>query len=357
MEILIEPKEADFHKDEFIWRLSSTEITHSVNLSLFTNYDILVVPLPDGSPKGTLRTATLHHHDYEKPIPVKTLVPYTYNGDWPTSCRLGNQPMNFLMFMSNRSKVQASATIETICRYQNDDLVKLDDGGTNTMLLGHVTIMHVITGQIRVGVQGRGEPVILVASSTMVCERDQNGTTDVTLTPILKPVDPLAKDVEISSVSLDYEQGDAIVLIIQIYYHPNSPTDSGLTSPILPPILHEKPPLSRNNTSSIIVFDDQPMWNVPLQRRDSLEAISLTNVPGGNLHTKYYESAHHYKPPMFSDRYQHESNVPPAVIKDQLQVEDFPVGAISTAWINMVKQGLSEWIRIPVIIARGKEPG
>jgi hypothetical protein len=33
------------------------------------------------------------------------------------------------------------------------------------------------------------------------------------------------------------------------------------------------------------------------------------------------------------------------------------MGTISTAWINMVKEGLSEWIKIPVIIARGTEPG
>ena len=49
--------------------------------------------------------------------------------------------------------------------------------------------------------------------------------------------------------------------------------------------------------------------------------------------------------------------MPPPIVHDRLVIEDFPVGTISTAWINMVKQGLSEWIRIPVIVARGVEPG
>lgn len=60
---------------------------------------------------------------------------------------------------------------------------------------------------------------------------------------------------------------------------------------------------------------------------------------------------------MFSDRYLNESQVPPAVIRDRLVIEEFPAGTISTAWINMMKQGLSEWIRVPVIVARGMEPG
>ncbi len=63
------------------------------------------------------------------------------------------------------------------------------------------------------------------------------------------------------------------------------------------------------------------------------------------------------RPPVFSDRYRNESEVPPPIVHDRLVIEDFPVGTISTAWINMVKQGLSEWIRIPVIVARGVEPG
>ena len=49
--------------------------------------------------------------------------------------------------------------------------------------------------------------------------------------------------------------------------------------------------------------------------------------------------------------------MPPPVVRDRLVVEEFPAGTISTAWINMVKQGLSEWIRVPVIVARGVEPG
>ena len=52
-----------------------------------------------------------------------------------------------------------------------------------------------------------------------------------------------------------------------------------------------------------------------------------------------------------------DTDVPPPVVRDRLVIEDFPVNTISTAWIKMVKQGLSEWVRLPVIICRGSEEG
>lgn len=128
----------------------------------------------------------------------------------------------------------------------------------------------------------------------------------------------------------------------------------------LPPIKPSGP----TRSGSIIVFDDQPMWNLPpplppplATRGDTdLESPNTAGV-GANLQTKFFESAQHYRPPVFSDRYRNESEVPPPVVRDRLVVEEFPAGTISTAWINMVKQGLSEWIRVPIIVARGVEPG
>lgn len=69
------------------------------------------------------------------------------------------------------------------------------------------------------------------------------------------------------------------------------------------------------------------------------------------------ESAHKYIPHLLQERNNHESDVPPPVIRDTLTISEFPKGSISTAWVNMVKEGLSEWIRVPVIIARGKDDG
>ena len=73
--------------------------------------------------------------------------------------------------------------------------------------------------------------------------------------------------------------------------------------------------------------------------------------------SQQWDSVQLYRPPNLSSRYLNESHVPPPIVKDSLKLDDFPKGQISTAWINIMKQGLGEWIRVPVIVARGAEEG
>jgi hypothetical protein len=129
------------------------------------------------------------------------------------------------------------------------------------------------------------------------------------------------------------------------------------------PHLSPKHPPTR--LGSIIVYDDQPMWNLP-KEFEKLPPPSITpQHTDGRLNRqnstesvlKYWEPAKIYKPPVFSSRYQDVAQVSQPVVKDTLVIDEFEKGKISTVWINMMKQGLSEWIRIPVIIARGYVDG
>lgn len=136
---------------------------------------------------------------------------------------------------------------------------------------------------------------------------------------------------------------------------------------------------------SLVVYDDQPYWNLPqdvAQRMAAQESnasasaipsssediggelasqlkqesiFSTTQAPPALLRGKM-ESSQIYEPPTFSFLNQ-DTDVPPPVVRDRLVVEDFPKHSISTAWIKMVKQGLSEWLRLPVIVCRGTEDG
>ncbi|RCI00402.1 hypothetical protein CU098_011121, partial [Rhizopus stolonifer] len=138
---------------------------------------------------------------------------------------------------------------------------------------------------------------------------------------------------------------------------------------------------------SLVVYDDQPFWNLPqnvAQRMAAQEAsasasaipVSSDNI-GGELTTTLkmeesqnkrerrnslamlrgqLEATQIYEPPTFALLNQ-DTDVPPPVVRDRLVVEDFPKHTISTAWIKMVKQGLSEWLRLPVIVCRGTEDG
>jgi hypothetical protein len=143
---------------------------------------------------------------------------------------------------------------------------------------------------------------------------------------------------------------------------------------------------------SLVVYDDQPLWNLPpdlAQKLASKEAVASSNAfpithelggelaslrsgiqaltvdsakkdfrkdsIGGTTPARKWESAQAYEPPTFET--QQDTEVPPPVVRDRLVIEDFPVGTISTAWIKMVRQGLSEWLRLPVIVCRGTEEG
>lgn len=143
---------------------------------------------------------------------------------------------------------------------------------------------------------------------------------------------------------------------------------------------------------SLVVYDDQPLWNLPpdlAQKLASKEAVASSNAfpvtsehigelaslrssvqgltvdsskfdlrkdsIGGTTPARKWESAQAYEPPTFET--QKDTAVPPPVVRDRLVIEDFPVGTISTAWIKMVRQGLSEWLRLPVIVCRGTEEG
>ena len=38
---------------------------------------------------------------------------------------------------------------------------------------------------------------------------------------------------------------------------------------------------------------------------------------------------------------------------DRLDMEKFETGKIHTGWINILQNGLGEWVKIPFILARG----
>lgn len=56
------------------------------------------------------------------------------------------------------------------------------------MLMGDFTILFVISGTIKVSVDGGKTSYLLEEEGTLICERGEaNAATDVTMTPLLKP--------------------------------------------------------------------------------------------------------------------------------------------------------------------------
>ncbi|KAI8904441.1 hypothetical protein EDD86DRAFT_213477 [Gorgonomyces haynaldii] len=339
VEFAIRPAGRNPTRDPFVWRLSSSEIRDSCTQALMPGYDISVVLLPNEHES----TIDFIHHDGAEHTTVYPMEPYTYSGDWPTNCRIPKtNPVKHLNFMVNRKLAQYSMSIErfypmadadetadefTVKRHLAPRDVTIEPASpTNKFTIGRFTVLFIISGSVKVSIEGDQHPHILDAGQTLVSERDDNiAPTDLSITPI----------------SHGSDNGDPAVVLtiqVQVFKTERSQTESVSSSPRLVP--QPGIPTRRRTLSIINLHDDAHM-----------------DPEGTYPSTHHGTSAHQYKPPVFAARYKNESEVPPPVVRDSLVIEDYPMGTISTAWINMVKQGLSEWMRVPVIIARGVEPG
>jgi predicted deacylase len=271
--------------------------------------------------------------------------------------------------MVNRKYAQFSTSIETIYplndddeetdEYANfdpqdsDDDFELDNTSTKKFSTGRFMILYVISGDIKVAVDGE-KTVILNQGSTMIYEKcDDFHPSDVSMIPIAQSNSDEGLGASKSNISNCVPCATVMTIQLQVFKYEKldfATSESPLISPALSKTNTQRD--HRGRAGSIIVYDDQPGSMIEIGK-------SMIDIGSsiGNLTTKTWQSAHKYIPPKFSARYRNESDVPPAVIKDSLEISDYPNGTISTAWINMVKEGLSEWIRIPVIIAKGTEPG
>ncbi|KAJ3074946.1 hypothetical protein HDU98_009721 [Podochytrium sp. JEL0797] len=428
-EIAIFPKNVDFNKGEFVWRFSLTEVRDACSFSVFPGYDIAMLMLPSlGNSDQKVQppnirhsfggaNAILRHNDQETPVQFRPLVPYTYAGELPTTCFVKGA-FKHLTFIANRAKAQVTVSLETICTHGLSDEGICDGEGdvstpipspmnnrtresspvrtgldhltagvgpvdrapspsrhqpnampTNKILLGAATIVFVVSGSIRVSVNGDKKTTRVNAGETLICERDENSApADFTMSPV-------TTNDKAAAGNLNGNQ-DALIYIIQIhlkhdalpnkrdslyndlrsstqFFGPTTESTFNLNASMspngipLPPGVAPIPRPLRERRGSIIIYDD------PATTEKSPQPAAGSMAHG----VKYWESAHHYRPPTFSARYQNESDVPPPVVRDSLVIEEFPMGKISTVWINMVKQGLSEWVRVPVIVARGVNPG
>ncbi|KAI8824697.1 hypothetical protein BJ741DRAFT_61547 [Chytriomyces cf. hyalinus JEL632] len=467
-EIAIFPKGIDFHKDEFVWRLSVTEVHDACTFSVYPGYDIamMMLPQPQADPSSAPQQrnasfpavrntygapAILRHNDQESPIPFRPLVPYTYAGELPTTCYVKSGSTRHLNFMANRAATQVTVSLETICPHGlSDDGICDGEGDVSTpvpsphfnhraglssstpaaqtaaasseigstatprptrasdglnvnkpvvrgpspnrhhpnvlpttkILLGAFTIVHVVSGSIRASVNNDPKTIKVSAGETLICERDEESApADFTMSPVMSN----SSDSLVAGNLKGHQ--DATIYIIQIhmkpsvktrqdslsgfgsargslaFYGPASESTFNLASPAVPLPASSfgesaAEPQFRGRKGSIIIYDDaenKPSHSIGQPGSNAVSENHQSRYGGHGV--KYWESARHYRPPTFSARYQNESDVPPAVVRDSLVIEEFPKGKISTVWINMVKQGLCEWVRVPVIVARGAQDG
>ncbi|OZJ04772.1 hypothetical protein BZG36_01865 [Bifiguratus adelaidae] len=397
-EIAIYPPNKSYTEDDFLWRLSTSIIQAANHFSLYPGYDCTTIVLPrdasNQANEGAKPSLALIHRGEEGATQIKPLFPYTWKGEWATDCKVTDPPIHNLQFFINRSLGRASTTVETV--NGSTSHVEHADDTNRKLLLGTFTIIYVVRGRVRVALDENHSAHAMIrvvaAGETLLIEREEDASpTSLTM----YAMDPSGKRQQ-DLVDGETPHFTATVVMIKIIpgqagtsNKAKSPLEQDRhvfgTSPLYNDITPFRPPRRKG---SLVVYDDQPIWNIEREVAKNLVIDDPSSTeshvgpksqvahkdadgmaPWGadvvpyaqedkNKESKHsWGSASVYEPPPESDRYDNESNVPPPVTRDRLVIDDFPVGCISTAWIKMMKNGLSEWLRLPVIIARGTEDG
>ncbi|KAJ3125638.1 hypothetical protein HK100_010676 [Physocladia obscura] len=124
--------------------------------------------------------------------------------------------------------------------------------------------------------------------------------------------------------------------------HANSNTTTIISSDLAAP----------GYTYSPDYMDDRNLKSLSYDSSDTI-AIEVNKSISDN-EPLLLDSTRIYKPPVLDKQSRitdtFATNAPSC---DELNLDEFEAGKVSVVWINLVKQGLGDWIKIPVIIAKG----
>lgn len=337
-EIWVAPEGADFKELNFRWRLSKAHISSSCSFSYFPGYQNTIVLLPFSSKSsGNLEqrqssnpgispvlnanklskdslnqissTIKLRHSEECVTHVLKPLVPYTYLGNWATSCDIPQACWD-LTFMAKKDSVRGEVSVETI----EHEL------SFRRLCLVSQAVIYVVHGKIKVIIDEKD--VIVSEGETLLIEKSGLAS------PRWIVIDHVPEKNSVTSK----------IVFIQVHENIDDETFKKVTK-----------------RGSIILDKAEPLLTL-------LPTLKIEDILPEGQHESVYSfheipATSFYQPPPWSLRYQSESVVPPASVTDRLDIEKFPRGTVSCVWIRMMKQGLSDWISVPCIIARGQPMG
>ncbi|OBZ82949.1 N-alpha-acetyl-L-2,4-diaminobutyric acid deacetylase [Choanephora cucurbitarum] len=364
-EIAIYPSDKDFTKDDFFWRFSTNLMHADCNFSVFPGYDCTTILLPGTQQKQP--TLSLSHLGTESTTKVQPLFPYTWQGEWTTTCKVSRAPVRCLQFMLRRKLGKAQIRIEKIGAYETDLQGDVDSG--KNMLFGAFAIVYVVEGVVSVKLDenhAHRQNFELVSGQTLYIERDEDASPTSIL---LNAIDQEDHSAEASIILIQIEEGKTFGGVLsspsipQQSPVPVSPKDEGIVPSQRRPSLRRPSllvPMERDQKDSVkaptAVNTMPPDLSDKLSQLDLHEKRRRSTKRRDSLNLELFDPNAIYEPPPFALIHT-DTQMPPPVIRDKLEVEDFPLSTISTAWIKMMTQGLSEWLKLPVIVCRGSEDG
>ncbi|KAI8386965.1 hypothetical protein BD560DRAFT_321264 [Blakeslea trispora] len=347
-EIAIYPAEKNFVKDDFFWRFSTNLMQADCNFSVFPGYDCTTILLPGKQHKQP--TLSLSH--------------------------LGTESTT--KFMLRRKLGKAQIRIEKIGAFETDLQGDVDSG--KNMLFGAFAMVYVVEGVVSVKLDenhAHRQNFELVSGQTLYIERDEDASpTSILLNAIHQHGQQDDYRTEASIILIQVEEGKTFGGVL-----PKQSTSEKSVQRETPKENHEKDegivpsqrrpslrrpsllvPMERDQnkiiapTAANTMPPDLPDKLSQLDRQASHETPGRSTKRRDSLNLELFDPNAIYEPPPFALIHS-DTQMPPPVIRDKLEVEDFPLSAISTAWIKMMTQGLSEWLKLPVIVCRGSQDG
>jgi hypothetical protein len=281
---------------------------------------------------------------------------------------VNNAPVRTLQFMLKRETGKARMKIEKIESFETDSKGDVDAG--KNMLFGAFVLVYVVDGYISVLLDenhANETKFDLKKGETLFIERDEDSSP----TNILMNATNQAGKSAVHGI-------EATVLVIQIE---EGKTFGGILKQNIVSAA-DQPPVNLNSDNDGLVPSQRrasirrPSLLVPVDNKRKSNGIDLAEISDklaaidiqsksdrpremfrrDSLNFGSYDPKAIYEPPPFALMHT-DTDTPPPVIRDKLEVEEFPLKTISTAWIKMMTQGLSEWLKLPIIICRGTEDG
>ncbi|GAN10889.1 succinylglutamate desuccinylase/aspartoacylase subfamily protein, partial [Mucor ambiguus] len=381
-EIAIYPPDKDFIRDEFFWRFSTNTMHANCSYSLFPGYDCTTVILPTDEDKKSKAYFSLSHQGGETLTKIQPLFPYSWQGEWSTTCKLSNSPVSCLQFMLRRELGKARVRVEKIGSFETDLQGDVDSG--KNMLFGAFALVYVVEGFISVILDENhphSQKFELKRGETLLVERDEDASpTSILLNATNQVGQSAFSGVEATVVVIQIEEGKTFGGILQ----PQSQSQGATATA---PLEEETPPQRFSNNDGIVPSQRRPSNRrpsllVPMEQESDAIKAPTAQSPTAELDSKLqtmsasdeqpkrvglqrrdslinmesFDPNAIYQPPAFALIHK-DTDMPPPVTRDKLEVDEFPLNTISTAWIKMMTQGLSEWLKLPIIVCRGTEDG
>jgi len=149
VELALWPADADFERGTFAWRVSRARVETPGPFSSFPGFERVLLATSGAG-------LELSHGELAPRARLRTLEPYRFSGDWPTSAELVGGPVDDFNVVARRAAWEADVQVLRLGRRRAREAPAAE----------HV-LAHLVRGVARARVSGEDEPYELEAGDTL----------------------------------------------------------------------------------------------------------------------------------------------------------------------------------------------